>query len=276
MKTYTAEELKSVLSRHALYLRGKVGGERADLQGADLQSADLQDADLRGADLRGADLRDANLQGADLRGANLQGAFLQGAFLQGANLQGANLQRADLQGANLQGADLRGADLERADLRGAYLRSANLRSANLQDAFLQGADLRGANLQGAYLRGANLPAFQLCPEEGDFVAWKKVRGAVLKLLVTGKRTSSLIGRKCRASEVKVLEAYPQATRGAVETITPETPPQYSPVFESIHDRHFTYQVGEVAREESYNDDIRVECTRGIHFFMTRKEAEEYT
>jgi hypothetical protein len=216
MKTYTAEELKVVLSKHALYLRGEAGGERAYLQRANLQGADLQRAFLRGANLQGADLR-----GADLQGANLQGAYLQGANLRGANLQGAYLQGADLQDANLQGADLRGADLQ----------------------------------------GANLPAFQLCPQEGAFVAWKKVRGAVLKLLVTGKRTSSLVGRKCRASEVCVFEAF--SAPGETE-------------FTSLYDPRFIYRVGETAREENYDDDIRVECTEGIHFFMTRKEAEEYT
>jgi len=75
MRRLTKKEL-GILQRHAAWLRGEEGGERADLQGADL---------------RGANLRGANLQGANLRGANLQGANLRGANLRGANLQGANL-----------------------------------------------------------------------------------------------------------------------------------------------------------------------------------------
>ena len=26
---------------------------------------------------------------------------------------------------------------------------------------------------------------------------------------------------------------------------------------------------------SFDDDVRVECAQGIHFFITRKEAEDY-
>jgi hypothetical protein len=99
MKTYTTEELQSILELHLKWLRNKEGGIRASLFGANLSGADL-----RGANLSGADLRGANLSGADLRGADLSGA---------------NLSRADLSDANLFGADLSGADLIGADLSGA-------------------------------------------------------------------------------------------------------------------------------------------------------------
>ena len=87
-------DLKLILEKHAKWIRGEDGGERADLRGADLRCADLCDADLRDADLRGADLRDA-----DLYYANLRGADLRGADLSGADLRGANLHSADLRGA---------------------------------------------------------------------------------------------------------------------------------------------------------------------------------
>ena len=87
-------DIKLILEKHAKWIRGEDGGERADLRGADLRGADLCDADLRDADLRGADLRDA-----DLYYANLRGADLRGADLSGADLRGANLHSADLRGA---------------------------------------------------------------------------------------------------------------------------------------------------------------------------------
>ena len=93
------DELKTVLKKHRLWLKGDPNGKNANLRGADLKDADLWGANLWGANLRGADLWGANLQGADLKDADLQGA----------NLQRANLQRANLWGANLQGADLWGA-----------------------------------------------------------------------------------------------------------------------------------------------------------------------
>ena len=82
-------DLKEILRKHLMWLRGEDGGERADLCGADLFGADLCGANLRDADLCDADLCDANLCGANLRGADLRGADLRGANLCGANLRGA-------------------------------------------------------------------------------------------------------------------------------------------------------------------------------------------
>ena len=137
----------------------------------------------------------------------------------------------------------------------ANLERANLYGANLEGANLTWANLYGANLEGANLERAKLPHFQICPEEGDFIAWKKVNGGVLKLLIPkeAKRTSSLVGRKCRAEFVVVLEG------SGVSKYDGKT--QYGP--------------GMTVYPDKYDDDIRVECTSGIHFFMTRREAEEY-
>jgi len=192
-------------------------------------------ANLSGADLRGADLRGANLSGADLRGANLSGADLRGADLYEASLCGANLYEADLYGAILYEADLSGANLRRANLHEASLREANL-------------------------YGAKLPHYKICPETGAFDAWKAVhhRGgkAVIKIRIPkrAKRCSSLVGRKCRASFVKVLE-------GA--GISP------------THSRKLTYIKGQIVKAHDFSDDPRVECAPGIHFFMTKQEAEEW-
>ena len=38
---------------------------------------------------------------------------------------------------------------------------------------------------------------------------------------------------------------------------------------------FIYSKGKIIYPDSYNDDIRIECTNGIHFFITKKEAKEW-
>ena len=189
----------------------------------------------------------------------LQGALLQGVDFQDADLRGANLWKVDLEGANLQGADLQGAFLQDADLRGA-----NLQGANLQGAKLQGADLDGANLQGAKLPD---PLVKLPPVGESFIAWKKVRGnVVLKLEIPAEspRVSTLTGTKCRAKRVKVLEAFDRL-RNSVQEVG----------FESLYDHTFVYRLGEVVEVKDFDDDIRIACTQGIHFFSTRGEAERY-
>ena len=204
--------------------------------------------------------------GANLTGANLFGANLSGANLFGADLLRADLSEADLSGTNLTGANLSGTNLSRANLSGADLSGTNLTRANLSRANLSGTNLTRANLTGANLFGANLSGAKnfdkaLChyqiPQEGELIVWKKVRGGVCKLRVPpeAKRTATPVGRKCRAEWVEVLEA-PQDGR-------------------SCHDEHVVYRAGKTVRPDCYNGDPRLECTEGIHFFLTRAEAEAY-
>ena len=51
-----ASDLKIILEKHSLWLRGESDGERADLRSADLRGDDLHYADLRSADLRYANI----------------------------------------------------------------------------------------------------------------------------------------------------------------------------------------------------------------------------
>ena len=210
-----------------------------------------------------------------LYGANLRGANLIGANLRGANLIGANLRGANLRGANLRGANLYGADLSSANLRGANLSDANLSDANLSDANLYGADLIGANLSDANLHGTNLygadligakkipkgitASLQVIPDEGDVVGWKKCRdGVIVKILVKSDTPrSSATSRKCRAKEATVLEVF-----GADYGV-------------SKHDGKTVYKKGSVVECDTWCEDSWNECAGGIHFFITRQEAEDY-
>ena len=183
-------------------------------------------------------------------------AYLGGADLGGANLGDAYLGDADLSDADLRGADLGGACLGGADLRGAYLNGADLRGADLHDADLRGADLRDAK---------NIPYIPLaCPSEGEFTAWKKVDGKLVKLLITADaRRSSATTNKCRCDKAMVVaitsldekEEYSEATNHTYKTLT--------------------YRVGEIAYPDSFNDNRWEECSNGIHFFINKQEAINY-
>ena len=191
------------------------------------------------------------------------------AILSGANLRGADLSRANLSGAVLSHADLSCANLSCAKLSNASLNGADLSGADLSGADLNGADLSYANLSRAILSGAIkdaktiLPHYRIAPEVGSFIAFKKLRNnvvATLEIPAEAKRTSSLIGRKCRAEFAKVVALSSNAVVG------------YAKHWPS---GVFPYRVGEIVRPDSFDDDIRLECANGIHFFMTRREAEEY-
>jgi Family of unknown function (DUF5758)/Pentapeptide repeats (8 copies) len=151
------------------------------------------------------------------------------------------------------------ADLQGAYLRDAYLRGADLRGADLQGAYLQGAYLQGADLQGAKNADYAIASTRILPE-GDLIVWKKCRDNVLvKLAVPEKaKRSHAFGRKCRAEFVKVLEVI-----GAKVGI-------------SNYDRRTEYAKGQTIKCDKWNDDYTVECGGGIHFFITKEEALQFT
>ena len=182
---------------------------------------------------------------------------LRRAYLYNANLSGANLRAVDMRGANLSGANLSGADLQEANLSGANLSWANLIGANLSGAYLSGAKLRGAKL-----RGAKLPDFQI--PAGAIEGWKKLEYDLIAELTIpweARRTISLVGRKCRAEYAYVVAVYDGNLRISEGY--------------SLFDKTAKYVPGTIVRPDKYDDDIRVECSSGIHFFLTRQEAENY-
>ena len=180
------------------------------------------------------------------------------ADLCGANLCGADLSDANLYDANLRGANLYDADLSGADLCGADLCGANLCGANLYDADLSGADLSGANLSDAIYGSCTSFLALQCPEEGAFTAWKKCKSNVIvKLLIPDDaQRSSATSRKCRASKAIVLDVI-GADIG-------------------VSDRGLEYRKGETVYPDSWDDNRWAECSHGIHFFITRREAELYS
>jgi uncharacterized protein YjbI with pentapeptide repeats len=236
---------------------------RYALEKASQSGAYLRGANLSGADLSGADLSDANLSGADLRYADLSGAYLRGADLRYADLRYADLSGADLSDADLRGAYLRGANLSGADLSDADLRYADLSDANLSGAYLRGANLSGADLSDANLRGAKNADYSIAMTrilpEGDLIGWKKCQGDVIvKLRIPADaRRSHAFGRKCRAEFADVLEVI-----GAEVGI-------------GLHDNETHYVAGQRVTPHAWEEDWMQECAAGIHFYITRIEAENH-
>ncbi|WP_283419211.1 pentapeptide repeat-containing protein [Sphingopyxis sp. Geo48] len=230
----------------------------AYLADANLARANLADANLAGANLAGANLARANLARANLADANLAGANLAGANLARANLARANLADAYLAGANLAGANLARANLARANLADAYLADANLARANLADAYLAGANLADANLAGAKNAGLAIARTRILPE-GDIIGWKKCRDDVIVKLRIPEDSprSHAFGRKCRAKFADVLEIF-----GADKAV-------------SSRDPKFTYTAGERVEAPNWSDKWEDECAGGVHFYISRLEAEAH-
>lgn len=139
----------------------------------------------------------------------------------------------------------------------------DLSRANLSGANLSGADLSGANLRGAI----NIPDYALAitiiTPGGDFIGWKKLQqNRIAKLLIpAAAKRSNATGRKCRSEFATVLAIYD----GEKEVDSGLS--QFA--------KGFIYLVGETVHCDDWDDDRWNECSGGIHFFLTRYEAENY-
>ena len=284
MKIIDEKQLKIIIENHKHWLN-KDCDDWENMK-ADLRFADLEDADLRCVNLKGADLRFADIIRADLSDANFEDANFYCACIKDANLANANLNNANLANANLYNANLRNANLQGAYFRVANLSHTNLMYANLSNAILiyanlsnailmhadiSGADTRDANIFDVDFRGAkNVPYIPMsCPEEGDFIGWKKAKvsrgNVIVKLSIPADaKRSSATSRKCRCNKAKVLEIYNIDGTVAIERKC-----------HSCRDRYFIYEVGKTVEVGDFNEDRWNECSQGIHFFINRQEAINY-
>ncbi len=235
----------------------------ANLSDAKLRNADLSNADLSNADLSNANLSDANLRNADLSYANLSNAKLRNADLSNANLSNANLRNADLSNANLRNANLSYANLSYAKLRNADLSNADLSDADLSNADLSDVDLSDVDLSNADLSNAKNADLAIAKTrilgDGSLIGWKKcLLDVIVKLRIPEEaKRSHAFGRKCRAEYVDVLDVF-----GAEQGI-------------SAYDRKTVYAVGQRVTPDKFCESWQDECSNGIHFFITRIEAENY-
>ncbi len=178
----------------------------------------------------------------------------------------ADLTCANLYGANLSGADLTGADLRYANLIRSILIDTDLTGANLRYATLSDADLTGAILTNATLAGADLTHTILDEKEQcrkgivltePMIGYKKSgEGKIITLeMPIGAKVFSINNSKRRTNKAKVIDM-----QGETE-------------FSSMHDNSFKYHVGDEIEIKDFDERYNVECSTGIHFFLTREEAE---
>jgi hypothetical protein len=91
------------------------------------------------------------------------------------------------------------------------------------------------------------------------IGWKKcAHGIIVKLSIPhDAKRSNATDRKCRAEYADVLEVI-----GADVAI-------------STHDGKTEYRAGQRVTCDKWVEDRWSECAGGIHFFITRAEAEAY-
>lgn len=249
LKTITQEELNIILKEHELWLKDNTTGKRAD---------------LKWYDFRKMILKNKNFRKADLCWSNFQAAIL----------DNSDFSEADLRYCNLCDTDCKGTNFSKSFLRFTIFGEANLRKANFTESILDYTIFTESNMRGAIIdraKNTDTTAFfgLQCPEEGAFIGFKRCRASkelkedrIVKLLIMedSLRTSSN-NRRCRASKVKVL---------SIESLDGEE--KFNSAI-SKRDHELKYIVGEIIEVKNFNKERWSDCAEGIHFYITRYEAE---
>lgn len=103
------------------------------------------------------------------------------------------------------------------------------------------------------------------PETGAFLGYKKcVNDRMVQLLIPAdaKRTSATLP-SCRCNKAKVLTIKSFDFKENYEEAW------------SLVDENFVYRRGQWVEVKDFNEDRWQDSTTGIHFWMTRQEAENY-
>ena len=131
----------------------------------------------------------------------------------------------------------------------------------MSTAVLRGADLEGADLRGTKNAERAIAYTRILPE-GQIIGYKKgSKGEIIKLSIPAEaRRSHAFGRKCRAEFADVLEI----SNGNKTALN------------GTHDKkRIEYRVGERVHADRWDEDFTNECSHGIHFFITKIEAEDW-
>lgn len=184
--------------------------------------------------------------------------------LSGLELKRANLYHSNFTNSNLTSANFRYSSLKNADLRGAVLTKTNLREVNLFQ-----ANLHKAILEDVKVNENTMFFFQICPEEGEFIGFKKAiannkEQVIVKLLIPkeAKRNSATTYR-CRASKAKVLEIVTKDDDEVIDKAWSNREP------------NFIYETNKLLEVPEFDEDRWHESASGIHFFMSRDLAKLY-
>lgn len=111
-------ELEIICAKHALWIYGEEGGERADFSNCLLKNVNLANC---------------NLCGADFSGAVFINCKLDDASMCDADFKDTKFKQCSLRHFTAEGADLTGSDFYNCDLRGAYFTASNFTNGKMAE-----------------------------------------------------------------------------------------------------------------------------------------------
>lgn len=186
-----------------------------------------------------------------------------GLDLSGLIFSRANLYHSVFLKCNLTNANFKYCNLTQADMAGSNLTKANLKSANLFR-----CNLYQAVLDNVKVNEYTQFYFQLCPEMGQFIGFKKAQSdigqySIVKLLIPedAKRSSATTYR-CRTNKAVILEIEDPSGKRMSRA-------------QSKRNKNFIYKVGQTINVPNFDENRWHESAEGIHFYLSKELARLY-
>ncbi len=137
----SSTELEIICAKHALWIYGVTGGERADFSNCLLENVNLSNC---------------NLCGADFTGATFINSKLDDASMCDAEFKDAKFKQCSLRHFTAEGADFTESDFYNCDLRGAYFTASNFTNGKMADCNFHEASFMNCCLKSWITTDCNL------------------------------------------------------------------------------------------------------------------------
>ena len=239
----------------------------------------LSGLDLHNIDLSGLDLRHTILYNTNLRGANLQGSILSHASIHGVDLSYANLDYATCNFTEISHSSLRGATAQHTSFRHTLFNSVDFDNVKINYTDFVYSAFRQSYITPTGIANFSCATFNQCAmtfagslNSCGMIIDTPIRGykkcgtngnsptIVTLEIPRGAIVFSINGSKCRTNKAIVLSIDGDGIDKAY----------------SFYDEEFVYRVGDELVIDDFDLRYNVECGAGIHFFLTKKEAENYS
>lgn len=244
----------------------------------------------------GMEIMDFDFSGVNMTRADLGKAVFIRCSFDKANLSSTDMRcssffKCSFVDADLSHSSMMSSDFGLCNFTGSNLSNTDMRCSSFFDCSFVDADLsRSSMMDSDFSCCSGIPEDSsivplACPEEGSFIGWKKVyefdrcctstsildedhfKAYIVKLLIPEDALrSSATGRKCRCSKAKVLDICSLDGKEHPDMVR-----NYMVFTDSV-----TYRTGEFVYPDKFDPYRWNECSNGIHFFITREEAVNFS
>ncbi len=230
---------------------------------SNFRNSNFSNSDFSNSDFRYSDFSNSYFSNSDFRYSDFSNSYFSNSYFRYSDFSNSNFSNSyfrysDFSNSYFSNSDFRYSDFSNSYFSNSYFRNSNFRYSNFRYSNFRNSDFRNSDFRNSDFRNSKFN-YRILPEEGKIIGYKKAGNEIIKLEIDCETAvGGMIGRKCRCKKAKVLE------------ITNNKKEIYSD-----YDNSFIYKVGEIVEVEDWNDKPYLECEKGIHFFITRQEAEDY-